>query len=315
MGGFLERLAAAIFRLINRFVVWHRLPFLISLTNLVLLRFDLRHRNLYGIQRVAVPPAKPHVQDLRGFRSADGSHNDLGDPSMGQADARFGRNVPIAETFGEQPPRLYEPNPRLISTRLLARGDGFKPVPHLNVLVPAWLQFMVHDWFSHGENARPDDPKLPPEVREPLKVPLPEGDDWPDDPILVFRTKPDPNTGPEDEGKPVAYRNVETHWWDASQLYGSSQKRIDQVGKNPETGKHEPDGKLHLDARGHLPLMQIKGKRGRAGEIELSGVNGNWWIGLSLMHTLFAREHNLICDRLKLEYPNAGGDCCSARRG
>ena len=37
-------------------------------------------------------------------------------------------------------------------------------------------------------------------------------------------------------------------------------------------------------------------------------MNGNWWIGLSLMHTLFAREHNSIVDRLRVDYPAADGE-------
>ena len=36
---------------------------------------------------------------------------------------RFGRNAPLAQTFGETPPALYDPNPRLISRKLLARGE------------------------------------------------------------------------------------------------------------------------------------------------------------------------------------------------
>src|SRR5262249_50107419 len=41
---------------------------------------------------------------------------------------------------------------------------------------------------------------------------------------------------------------------------------------------------------------------------ELAGVNGNWWVGLSVMHTLFAREHNAIVDRLRIDYPAADGE-------
>jgi heme peroxidase len=37
-------------------------------------------------------------------------------------------------------------------------------------------------------------------------------------------------------------------------------------------------------------------------------MNGNWWIGLSVMHTLFAREHNSIVDRLRIDYPVADGE-------
>jgi hypothetical protein len=37
--------------------------------------------------------------------------------------------------------------------------------------------------------------------------------------------------------------------------------------------------------------------------VDLTGFNDNWWIGLSLLHNLFAREHNVICRALKLRYP------------
>ena len=37
-------------------------------------------------------------------------------------------------------------------------------------------------------------------------------------------------------------------------------------------------------------------------------MNGNWWIGLSTLHTLFTREHNSIVDRLHIEYPDKDGE-------
>ena len=42
--------------------------------------------------------------------------------------------------------------------------------------------------------------------------------------------------------------------------------------------------------------------------MEKSGVTQNWWIGLSLLHTLFSKEHNAIVDRLRLEYPYWSGE-------
>ena len=35
----------------------------------------------------------------------------------------------------------------------------------------------------------------------------------------------------------------------------------------------------------------------------LSGFSNNWWVGLSLMHNIFTREHNSICDMLRTYYP------------
>jgi hypothetical protein len=193
-----------------------------------------------------------------------------------------------------RPPALYDPNPRLISRELLARGE-FVPATTVNVLLPAWLQFMVHDWLSHGVNDK---------VNPPHRFPVPSGDDWPQPEMTIRRTCPDSHRGPADEGRPAAYRNIVTHWWDASQMYGSDLQTQHCV-RSSISGLL-PDGKLHLDATGHLPLDPQAADDDP--EQELAAVNGNWWIGLSTMHTLFAREHNAVVDRLHLEYPDKDGE-------
>ena len=40
----------------------------------------------------------------------------------------------------------------------------------------------------------------------------------------------------------------------------------------------------------------------------LTGVAGNFWLGLGLLHTLFTHEHNAICDALKQEHPTWSDD-------
>jgi hypothetical protein len=47
--------------------------------------------------------------------------------------------------------------------------------------------------------------------------------------------------------------------------------------------------------------------------IDLSGVAGNFWIGLGVLHTLFSLEHNAICDMLKREHPTWGDDALYKR--
>ena len=83
----------------------------------------------------------------------DGSYNDLDSPGMGTIGARFGRNVPLDHTYPEPLPGLLDPSPRDVSRELLTR-DEFQPATIVNVLAGAWLQFEVHDWFSHGKNRR-----------------------------------------------------------------------------------------------------------------------------------------------------------------
>ncbi len=211
------------------------------------------------------------------------------------ANARFGRNAPLAQTFGEQPPGLYEPNPRVVSRDLLARSN-FVPATTVNLFLAAWLQFMVHDWLSHGGSDRQS---------PPLRFPVPEGDDWPKPEMTILRTRPDHQRGPRDEGRPATYRNLVTHWWDGSQMYGSDLQMQHCVRSSPAKVLL-PDGKLYLDETGHLPLDPEAADDDPLRE--LAAVNGNWWIGLSTMHTLFTREHNSIVDRLHIEYPDKDGE-------
>jgi Animal haem peroxidase len=293
--GLLERLVALVFRTINRWRVWYRLPFSLAVANLVALRIDLRHHNVFDTETAPKTPSPPANFDVRSCRTADGSFNDLSKTWMGMAETRFGRNAPLPQTFGENPPGLYEPNPRLVSRELLARRQ-FIPAPTVNVLLAAWLQFMVHDWLSHGFNDKD---------RPPHCFPVPPGDDWPKPDMTILRTGPDPITGPADKGCPATFRNVVTQWWDGSQIYGSDLKMQHGVRCGPSGVL--PDGKLHMTETNHLPL-DPEAADDPDPELELAGVNGNWWIGLSAMHTLFNREHNAIVDRLRIEYPEQDGE-------
>ncbi|MGI9408467.1 MAG: peroxidase family protein [Hyphomicrobiaceae bacterium] len=277
-----------LFRILNRFLIWHRLPFLLSVANLVTLQHDLRWRNLFATARNNLKAQDPGDFDVRQFRTADGSYNDLDNPEMGMAMMRFGRNVPLERTYAETEPRLMTPNPRDISNKLLARKE-FIPVPHLNVLTGAWLQFMVHDWLSHGDN---DPQKM-------INVPVPKYDNWSGHGhkpghLSVRATLADEQTNEQDVGMPATYRNRATHWWDGSQIYGNNQQRVTEMRSDPH-GNIVPGGKLYLDRRG---LMQLQ----RSSQVELAGENGNWWIGLSLFTNLFMREHNVIADHLRAEY-------------
>jgi hypothetical protein len=280
---FLAGAVARAFAVLNRRWPWYRLPRPLGFLNLAVLRAVLREKNLYDTSLLpsiagAVPPAGPDV--LR-WRTADGSFNDLRDPNMGRVGTRFGRNVPLGYTYSPDNGALLDPNPRLVSRDLLSRrGRDFTPAGTQNVLSAAWIQFQVHDWFHHG-NASEDDP---------ITVPVADSDDWIGDrPIRIGRTPADPTRANAPAAGPPTYINHVTHWWDASQLYGSdlaTQWRVREA-------RH---GKLHVDDRARLRVD-------RTG-IEVTGFTANWWLGLSVFHHLFTYEHNAICDRLRAEYPD-----------
>jgi Animal haem peroxidase len=254
---------------------WDRMPVPLGLLTLIGVRDALREKNLYDTYDGELPPAPPHdPAEYLTVRTIDGSHNDLSSPSMGMAGTRFGRNVPPGRGRAEEPPRLFDPNPRTVSNELLLRTD-FKPAKTLNILAAAWLQFQTRDWFHHDTN-----------TDRMIKVPRPPGDDWPDDPILMPSTPADETASPNQST--TTFINKETHWWDASQIYGSTPEFQKAVRTNE-------DGKVKIGADGLISI-----------DPNLLGVSGGadgWWLGLELMSTVFMREHNAICDRLKSAYP------------
>jgi hypothetical protein len=262
---------------------WYRKRTYTGILTLAYMRDKLNRENLrstypsgariaFQPEGLTPPPGVTH------YRTADGSWNNLADPKEGAAGTRFPRNVADAVSVAEPDEHLLTPNPRAISLALLTRGDEMKTVPFLNLLAASWIQFQNHDWITHGENLR----------REVIAIPLAE-----DDParrryrqtnMYAGRTQPDPTRQEAGEETPTTFINEVTHWWDGSQIYGSDQPTQDRL-------RSGIDGKLRLDDDGTLPLGQ--------GGVEDSGMVRNWWVGLAMLHTLFAREHNAICDHLK----------------
>ncbi|NEO31878.1 MAG: peroxidase [Symploca sp. SIO3C6] len=265
-------------------IPWHKLPTPLALLELVKFRDELREKNLHDTSHLPtksdVEQPVPSPGDLHLVtRTADGSFNDLSDPKMGRAQSRFGRNVPLKYTYPDQR-NLLNPNPRVISRTLMTR-DKFVPATTLNLLAAAWIQFQTHDWFAHGKT-EPDNN---------FEIPLEDDDPWPQEyrPLKVRKTLADSTRSQENTQGPPTYLNQVTHWWDASQIYGSDQETIDKL-------RSHIDGKMIIGDNDLLPVNPENG-------IDLVGFDDNWWLGLSVLHTLFVKEHNVICDRLKQEYP------------
>ena len=246
------------------------------------IRKELRAKNLHDTQEP--PEARQEIPanldpELRHARTIDGTYNDLNFPKMGSAGCRFARNFPLDQVAPDTP-NLLIPNPRVVSVELMTREE-FQPATFLNLLAAAWIQFMVHDWFVHERSKT-----------NFAEIPTSPGDGFGAPSIRVPRSVPDP--APAGSTRPPAYANLNSHWWDASQLYGSDANTAAKV-------RTKSGGKLRLEPTGLLPVDPETG-------VNFSGFNDNWWIGLAMLHTLFTLEHNAICDLLAHQHTDWNDD-------
>jgi len=274
---------AAIDSMVDRKIGWYRLPLPLGIQVLDGVRSFMRAKNLYEtstLPTIPQPPPKPPGVSYLTTRTADGAFNDLQYPLMGSAGTRFGRLFPLEYAYPEPEPAILEPSPRMVSRELLVRSS-FVPAESLNVLAAAWIQFMIRDWLSHGTSPK----------ENPWLIPLAPDDDWWQHPMQIMRTPSDPTRPPGSDNAPPTHINTETHWWDGSQIYGSNA----QMQKQVRCGQ---DGKLLFTPEGLPPSALLAQLAERPG----------WWIGLAMMSTLFALEHNAICDRLKVEFPTWSDD-------
>lgn len=273
-------LISAIRNLFGRNKPWYEQPRLKATRSLIGIRDALRKQNLHDTEDAPLTgdlPAAAPDSPQRKYRQTDGTYNDLKFPKMGAVDTRFGRNFPLRNTRPDEA-NLMNPSPRVVSKVLLTR-DPFQPATILNLLAAAWIQFQVHDWFSHGKT----DP-----ANGEFDVPLDPADDWPQRTMRVPKTEPDAHPS-ADAGRRPTFTNHVTHWWDGSQIYGSRKTIAAKV-------RAWQDGKLKATDSGILPLDDQTG-------LDLTAIVDNWWIGLSMFHTLFTLEHNEIATELKRRNP------------
>ena len=265
---------------------WDNVSKLMGLALLKGIQHRLRARNLVDTHSVkpveANVPKTPSSEAVLEGRSIDGTFNDLQTPAMGSMGTRFGRNVPLRDAYPDDEAKLLTPDPRVVSRELLTR-DTFTPATTLNLLAAAWIQFEVHDWVDHGE----------PDWVDAYRFALQQGDTWHEDPFRIPRARHDP-TWSADEGLPPTYLTADSHWWDGSQIYGNDPTFAAAI----RTGEH---GKLKVGDDGLPPPEAVA-------NVDLSGVAGNFWFGLALLHGLFMKEHNAICDMLLAGHPSWSDD-------
>jgi hypothetical protein len=215
------------------------------------------------------------------FRSADGTCNDLDNPHVGAAGVAFGRNVGPEYVDTKAADNLMTPNPAEVSKVFFTR-DEYKEVPFLNMIAAVWIQFMNHDWLTHGKNSE----------KNPHRVPVEGGPDR-----LVERTKENVlNDSQYKSAFGKVSTNDVTHWWDGSQVYGSSTEELNSL-RSFSKGRMATvieNGREILPKNNSLNIAMNKQNQG----LEATGFRDNWWVGLSMLHTLFVKEHNAIAAEL-----------------
>jgi Animal haem peroxidase len=234
---------------------------------------------------------------------------------------------------------LLNPDPQVISRKLFTRqqsdpskcqegmglgGDSkdancdYKKAPFFNVLAAYWIQFMTHDWFAHLDegNNHPQQMSVgctTDQGGRPLT-----GED-----ISQLRCRPgdaigktlvaedsEPETFTHNQSShltraPKTFKNHVTAWWDASQLYGYDQTSFQRVKRDPSDPaklllvQEGPQGKLPNDL-GYLPVLGSSDPVHAAWQgQEAAAFPDNWTVGLSFLHNVFAREHNLFVEEFR----------------
>lgn len=277
--------------------------------------------------------------DLVTHRTLTGICNDIENPLMGSTGMPFSRNMRFEDTFprlglteltaNRHGGRigLLKPDPQLISRKLFTReqtpGNGcnqglgaadYSPevscdyiqAPFFNVLAAFWIQFMTHDWFSHTMEGR-NEPQLESvgcTSDEARKLGCREGDQREvslyeeRDGLRSFKI----NGKNQVQQSPKTTRNLNTAWWDLSQIYGYDERSQKRVQRDP----NDPAKLLMVNQ--YLPMLpacdgysedcpvqpQWQGQ-------EAAGFPDNWNIGMSFYHNLFTREHNYFVDRFRAQ--------------
>ena len=240
------------------------------------------------------------------IRTYDGTGNNLQNPNWGATNTQLQRLTTVSYSDGiSAPGGLTRPNPRVISNALFAQDTLINDPLNLSDFVWVFGQFMDHDISSTGNS------------NELAFVPVPAGDPW-FDPFgqgtaLIFMSRNEPTDGTgTDVNNPRQHSNNITAWIDASNVYGSDVSRANWL-------RSFTDGKMRVSTSNLLPFNTFTSNytdpvdpSAPHMDDEVQNSNYHFVAGdvranenplLAAFHTLFVREHNRLCDELKITNP------------
>ncbi len=239
------------------------------------------------------------VQPLTDIPPIDGSNHNLSDPGANQAGTAQKRFLPDAylDHLGgdsSQFPGQDRPGERDISNHVFAQDpDPVLNPLHDNNFLWQFGQFLDHDFGITVEKS----------PAEPIDIVVPPDDPF-YDPILrpfitIERQKHDPSTGIAPGPNPRLSVNEQSGWIDASQVYGYGQDLPGPgpAGPTPGVLREFYGGRLLVEPGTNLlprvptvlPTPQFPPTLFVCGDFF---PRCNETPGLTMIHTLFVREHN-----------------------
>ncbi|XP_054766590.2 eosinophil peroxidase-like [Lytechinus pictus] len=253
------------------------------------------------------------------YRTLNGSCNNINHHSWGSTleplvrwlDANY-------SSHGHFLPREYFISPRDVSTTFVEADDGApdKAQPGVSILMMHWGQFTDHD-ITHTPAAHDEcDCKTLNSSCYPLQIPQDDAYFQGRECFEVPRTLS--HCG--DETKREQFNEI-TAFVDASNVYGSTQAELDELRYYPQDGIPDSENV----ACGWMRVDEIPGHEGQGSLLPNHGeVTGNCFgedeekkifageagdframeqPGLTSLHTLWVRNHNLLADGLRSRNP------------
>ena len=269
---------------------WDKLPRPIAMLVLIGLRNRLREKNLYDTGRGPLdlpdvadhprPPDRAHARRhlQRPRRPADGRARQ---PLRPQRPARAHRSRAGRPAARAEPaPR----QPRAADARRVQPGDDAQPARRR--VDPVRGARLV-------QPRQEREPRTRGASRSTARRP------WPEHPMRIERTRRDPSARSATGRRPSS---------PTTRTGGTARRSTAATRRSPQAIR---DGRARQAA---ASTPRGCSRRTIEAHVDLTGVAGNFWVGLALLHTLFMREHNAICDRLHADAPRAGRRRRSSRR-
>ncbi len=236
------------------------------------------------------------------YRRYDGTYNNIQASKIeyGSTEIKLARELPAEYGITDKFNALNDnnkPSARAVSNLLCDEPETVFNARNLSAFVYVWGQFLDHDITL-----------TPTGSTETVPIKLPIGETIFTQDIPFSRSEVFENTGVNNVKREQI--NLTTAWIDASNVYGSDETRARWL-------RTMKNGKMKTSSGNLLPYNTLDGEyentidasapsmandKGKTVKTFVAGdIRASEHPALLSLHTLFVREHNSICDRLKSE--------------